>query len=225
MLPLLAACALPPNTALQDWARTASVAVDQPALLAGPAQDGLLAQQQALAAWLYALGVLAGEEQPLTFRAARFAPLAARAAADPTAAEAVAALGAVLERAQAGNIPPAARAYSAGQAQVVEDLRLRPAIRAANGPVQVLAASLGAAMAAGEAPAQDRTTYRRVLDRVAEGHAMIDARTRHITQVAVAREIRDAEDTLLRLQRLLPPDPVVAARPPGGGAVAALVQP
>ncbi len=226
ILVLLAGCALPPNTALRDWARTASVTADQPAMVApSPRGDALLAQQQALAIYFYALGVLAEEERMLTFRADPYDDLARRAAVnDPAAGQAVAQLGALLAIARAGNLPPDARANSANQSTVVEDLRLRRLIRAANAPVDQLLASLSEGVD-GPAP-EGAEAYRQALTEIRAGQALIHARVSVIGQREVARDLRDAEDRLRRAARLLPPDPLVAARrPPAQGAVAAVVQP
>ncbi|MBR0683305.1 hypothetical protein GXW74_22660 [Roseomonas eburnea] len=252
-LVLVAGCSLPPNTALRDWARTASILADHPAAVApepgaappraAPApdpgdeaararRDGLVAQQQALAVYLYALGVLAEEEQPLTFREEPYAALAPRAAAaDPAAARAVAEIGAILRAAREANLPPGARANSAGQATVVEDHRLRSVIRAADTPVQALVAALAAGIAAAppagaeRRPGADREAYLRVLAAIGEGHAMLKARARHITQEDLARELRAEEDRLIRAAYRLPADPAIGARRPLGGVVAEVVQP
>lgn len=212
-----AACALPPNTALRDWAWTASVLADRPAELDG--QDAALAMQEGFVAWLHALGVLAVPEQRLAFRAEAFAALAPRAAAaEPGAAAAIGQLGAVLAAAQRANLPLGARADSAFPAPLVEDNRLRPALRAADAPVQALVAALGRAAAAREA-------YRHLVAAIAEDHAMIAASLRHIEARELARRIMAAEDRLRRLAVRLPPDPVVAARGGAPGPGAAMVQP
>lgn len=234
MLLLLAGCALPPNTALRDWARTASVLAEHPAVTAPPAtdpdtrRDGLLAQQEALAVYLYALGVLAVEETPLTFRDDAYTQLAARAgAADPAAGRAIAEIGVLLRAARDANLSPDARAYSAGAARRVQDTRLRPFVAAADPPVQALIAALSAGLAAlppGAAPG-DRQAYLAILAAIGEGHAMLARRVRHITQQEVARELRAQEDRMRRLAILLPPDAAMAAREAGSGAVAAVVQP
>jgi hypothetical protein len=217
LLAPLGACALPPNTALRDWAWTASIAADRPSDVAP--DDAALAMQQGLVAWLYALGVLAVPEQMLTFRAAEFAALEPRAAADdPAAGAAIGRIGAVLERARAGNLAPGARANSAFPAPLVEDARLRPALSAADPPVQVVAAALGRAAA-------PREGYRRLVAAIAEDHAMIAAQARHIEAREVARQIQAAEDRLRRLVLRLPPDPAVAARAGAAGPAAAMVQP
>ncbi|MBW6397099.1 hypothetical protein KPL78_04525 [Roseomonas sp. HJA6] len=224
---LLTGCALPPNTALRDWARLASVLADHPdavAPAASSARDGLVAQQEALAIYLYALSVLAREESLLTFRDDAYAPLIPRAAAaDPAAGAAVAALGQALATARAGNFPPGARARSAGSATVLEDLRLRPLIGAADAPVQVLVGTLSRGTAGLAGPEQE--TYRQVLTAIGEGHALLKARIDVIRQREVSRAILDQEDRLRRLTLILQPDAAVGLRPDPAGLVGAVVQP
>lgn len=224
---LLFGCALPPNTALRDWARLASVLADHPSAVAAadPVQrDGLLAQQQALAIYLYALSVLATEESTLTFRPEPFAPLPSRAAAaDPAAGPAVAEIGRLLAAARAANLPPGARARSAGSATVVEDLRLRPLIRAADAPVQVLVGTLSRGTTGLTAPEEE--TYRQVLAAIGQGHAMLKAQAGDIRQRETARDIMAQEDRLRRLMLILAPDPTVGLRPDPAGLVGAAVQP
>jgi hypothetical protein len=221
-LALLGGCALPANTALRDWARLASVAMDRPAALTAPdaaSRDGLLAQQEALAIYLYALSVVATEESTLTFRAAAFAPLVPRAAtADPVGGAAVAELGRLLDAARAGNIPPGARDRSAGSPTVIEDLRLRPLIRGADAPVQRLAASVARG-------ATGQGAYRDMLAAIAEGHAMLVVNAANIRQRGVARAILAEEDRLRRLVFIVPPDAAVGLRQDPAGAVEAVVQP
>ncbi len=224
---LLAGCSLPPNTALRDWARLASVLADQPSAAQAPVpdeRDGLLAQQEALAIYLYALSVLAQEESTLTFRAEAFAPLVPRAAsADPAAGPAVAEIGRLLDAARAGNLAPGARASSAGSSTVIEDLRLRPLIRAADPPAQVLVGTLSRATVG--APGSDQDTYRQLLAAIGEGHALLKARASNIRQREVEREIHAQEDRLRRLMLILAPDPAVGLRPGAAGMVGAVVQP
>lgn len=224
---LLTGCALPPNTALRDWARLASVLADHPdavAPAASSARDGLVAQQEALAIYLYALSVLAKEESLLTFRDDAYAPLIPRAAAaDPAAGEAVAALSQALATARAGNFPPHARARSAGSATVLEDLRLRPLIGAADAPVQVLVGTLSRGTAGLAGPEEE--TYRQVLTAIGEGHALLKARVDVIHQREVARAILDQEDRLRRLVLILQPDAAVGLRPDPAGMVGTVVQP
>ena len=206
-------CALPPNTALRDWARLASILVDHPSAIVAPMppeRDGLLAQQEALAIYLYALSVLATEESTLTFRAEPFAPLVPRAAAANPAA-------------RAANLPPGARANSAGSQTVVEDLRLRPLIRAADAPVQVLVGTLTQGIGGTDAPEQ--AAYREVLAAIGQGHAMLKAGAADIRQREMARDIMAQEDRLRRLMLILAPDPMVGLRPDPAGLVGAVVQP
>jgi hypothetical protein len=209
---MLAGCALPANTALPDWAGSASVLAGQ----AAPAddRDAPRALRETLAIYLFALGVVAREEA-LVFRASAYDALNPRAAAaGPAAARAVEAIGAALRMAHAANPDPQARAYSAGQSRVVEDLRLRPMIRAADPPVQAIIAMLAEAADPAE---------RAVLARIGEGHALLAARARGVVRLGqreTAREIRAAEEALLRAGARLPAGAASAA-----AAVAATVQP
>lgn len=201
-LAMLAGCALPPNTALPDWARSASE-------LAGQAAAEPHAARDALAVYLYALGVVAAQDV-LTFRDAPYAALAARAGTP-----AVDALGAVLRRARDANPDLEARAHSAGRSEVVEDLRLRPMLQAADPPVQALVVLLSAG--SGD-PAE-----RAVLARIGEGHALLAQRAGSLValgQRGTAREIRAAEEALLRAGARLPARDAGAA-----AAIAATVQP
>lgn len=224
---LMLGCALPPNTALRDWARLASILTDHPSAVAASApaeRNGLLAQQEALAIYLYALSVLATEESTLTFRAEAFAPLVPRAAAaDPEAGAAVAELGRLLAAARAANLPPGARANSAGSQTVVEDLRLRPLVRAADAPVQRLVGSLARGTDAIAGP--DQEAYGQVLAAIGQGHAMLKAHAADIRQREMARDIMAQEDRLRRLMLILAPDAAVGLRPDPAGLVGAVVQP
>ncbi|WP_198376894.1 hypothetical protein, partial [Neoroseomonas rubea] len=126
---MLAACGLPPNHALRDWARTASIAVDRPSLVPAGAEDAL-ARQAALAGWLQALAILAEEEGMPAFR-----PPDGTRPADPS----FAALDAALRGAAA---TPPNRGPMAGADAQDEARRLPVAIRAADPPVQALVAAL-----------------------------------------------------------------------------------
>lgn len=224
VLLLLLGCALPPNNALRDWARLASVLIDHPDGLGPAAPESLLAQQQALAIYLYALSVLAKEESPLTFRDTAYTPLVARAAADdPAAGEAVAALGQVLATAHAANLQPHARARSAGSATVIEDLRLRPTIRNADPPLQILVGTLSRGMPDPVTPQQE--TYRQLLAAIGEGHALLKANVAVIRQREVGRAILAQDDRLRRFAVTLEPDAAVGLRPDPAGMVGAVVQP
>ncbi len=202
VMAMLAGCALPPNTALPDWARSASELAGQAVVEPDGARD-------ALAVYLYALGVVAAEDV-LTFREAPYAALAARAGTP-----AVGELGAVLRRARDANPDLEARAYSAGRSEVVEDLRLRPMLQAADPPVQALVALLSAGSAD---PAE-----RAVLARIGQGHALLATRAGSLValgQRGTAREIRAAEEALLRAGARLPARDAAAA-----AIIAATVQP
>jgi hypothetical protein len=177
----------------------------------GPRTEARDAQRQALAVHLAALGVIA-EQRPLLFRPEAFAPLAPRAGAARPAVEAI---GAALQAAQAANPDPVARANSAGAAAAIEDLRLRPFLLATDAPVQVVVAAL--------AEGATDPSERAVLARIGEGHALLGARARSVVRLGqreTSREIRDAEEALLRAAARLPAGEAVAAR-----AVAAAVQP
>ncbi|NOG69876.1 hypothetical protein [Roseicella sp. DB1501] len=154
-----------------------AVAPSLPGDAAGAASQD--AMQDALAIYLYALGLVA-DGAPLPFRAAAFAPLPA--AAGGSAGQAVAELGAVLQAA-------------------ADEQRLRPMIRAADAPVQALVATLLARRREGEA-------YRLVLLRIGEGHALLAAAARGPLRRRpreTARAIREAEDALRRAAAALPP--------------------
>lgn len=191
-----AACGLPPNTALRDWARTAAVAADG-AVPADLARDEVLARQAALSGWLRALAILAEEEGMPTFRPAT------SMADDP----AIAALTEALR--SASNTPPN-RGPAAGADAQDEARRLPVAIRAADPAVQALAVALSAALD-GEAQADAR----RAITAIAATHAMLAARARHLRQEALRREVREAEDGLRRLMPRLPPGTALARRPQG----------
>lgn len=250
-LALIAGCGLPRDAALADWARSASVVVDQPRL-APPPEGGVRAMQEALAVYLFALGVLA-EEGRLTFHEAAYEPLASRTAAvDPAAAAAIGQLGALLLRDSLSNPPsPSASDGTAsdGGAVVPEDTRLRATLRGADAPVQTLIAALSAAVARGEpaaspdgflalhmaaepvlrqrelldaraaaARAAARSGYLDVLAQIGEGHTLLHARARHVTQRETSGLIRLAEERLLRAAARLPrngaPDVVAAVLRP-----------
>ncbi|MBP0464043.1 hypothetical protein J5Y09_08985 [Roseomonas sp. PWR1] len=193
----VAACGLPPNHALRDWARTAGIAVDRPSLAPAAAGD-VLARQAALAGWLQALAILAEEEGMPAF-----GPAQGSAPTDPAST----ALAGVLRTAAA---TPPNRGPAVGADAQDEQRRLPVAIRAADPHVQALIAALSADMAGGE-----REEYRRALAAIGATHGMLAARARHLRQEDLARDLRQAEDGLRRIMLRLPPDPMVAARPRG----------
>lgn len=275
MVVVLAGCALPENTAVRDWARSASLVADYPLMMSvdtsgpgsmtargGPARgDGVRATQEALAIYLYAVGVLA-EEGVLTFREDSYAPLAARAMAlGPLVAAAVSSIGALLSAARSDNPRPGERAYTAGQDEVHEDQRLRHTIRQADASVQILVAALSDAVATPSAVAPEasraavdrpgggsvagqsareaqalservrdvleagRAEYVRILAQIGQGHALLKARARHITQEETARLLRTETIMLRHAMTMRPRD---AAAPGGGspyGVIGATVQP
>jgi len=220
LLLLPAACALPPNTALSDWARTAALAADRPSLLAG--DEARLAVQAALVAYLQALEVLGEPERPLVFRAEAYAPLVGRAGGGRPAA-AVARIGMLLSAARAANLAPDARAMSAHPAPLVDDQRLWRLLPEADPPVQVLVEALSAPLRAAADPAH--AGYLALLTAIGEDHAMLASRALHTRQEALARDLRAAEDRLIRRARLLPPDPLAGAAGRAGGIIAAVPQP
>ena len=224
---LLVGCALPPNTALRDWARMGSVLADHPDAIAPPdpaQRDGLVAQQEALAIYLYALSVLAKRETPLTFRDAAYAPLVPRAVAvDRAAGAAVATLGTALATARAGNFPPHARDRSAGSATVLEDLRLGPLVRSADPAVQTLVVSLSRGTTGFAGPEQ--AAYRQLLTAIGEGHALLTSHANQLRQREVSRDILAQDDRLRRLLVILQPDAAVGLRADPAGMVGAVVQP
>lgn len=204
---LLAACALPPNTGLRDWARTASLLADQ------PGGDAAAAQRQALAGYLQGLALMA-EGAPIAFPDDAWAGLAARAGAtDPEAGAAVAALGTVLAAARDANPQPPDQVYSAGSDLVPADNRLRSTIRAGDAPVQALAAAIARGLGDPAADDPARAAERRSLAEIATTHALLRERARHVTQYALGRDLRFAEDGLWRAALLRP------AAMPGGGAL------
>lgn len=233
---LLGACALPPNTALGDWSRSASIATDRPSLAPPPDPDAIRAMQRALGFYFQALGVLwDNADLPLM----DFAALAARAAPfDPTAAQAISGLGGHLHAASS-NVPMRwLPRDNSSQRPLPEDWRLADLIGASDGAVQILLASLARAAAAptptdmGAAPpaATDpvlrrlqmeagqteqaaqaarraaRQDYARMLPEIGTTHAALRAHGRHITQREVERQVFLADDRLRRTIAALPPE-------------------
>lgn len=209
LLALLGACNAPDYTPVRDWARSASIAADYPA--AAPADDGLLAMQEALVAWLSALGVMA-DDGVLPYPEDPFVELARRAAAaDPRGGAAVAALGRTLRHATRNNLRAPA---------------LRDTIRASDAAVQALVAALSEAVGRSEAvvvapPASGATPpaataaarYRALLAEVAAGHALLKEKAGSIAGEETVQRIRAAEDQLRRAARRLPLPSAPAAAP------------
>jgi hypothetical protein len=181
---LLCACGLPPNTAVGDWSRSASVATDRPSLAAPPHAAAIRAMQEALGTYFYALGIL-WDNADLTFREAEFAPLAAPAAAfDPAAGRAIQELAAQLRRASADKPLQWLPRDNSGPRPLPEDWRLVNIIAASDASVHLLLATLGRAVTAeapptappAAPPAVDPALRRLQLDLQADGEAARAAR-------------------------------------------------
>ncbi len=149
---LLAGCGLPPNTAVGDWSRTASIAANRPSLAAPPHAATTRAMQEALSTYFYALGIL-WDGAPMPFREAEFVPLAARAASfDPAAGAAVETLGRNLRAASADRPLEWLPRDNSGPRPLPEDWRLVNLIAVSDDAVQALLRAL--ARAAQAAPEQ-----------------------------------------------------------------------
>lgn len=200
----LGACTAPDYTPVRDWARTASLAADDPmgqAVAPADRADGILAMQDALATYLLALGRMA-DDGVLPYLENPFVDLAARAGrADAKGGEAVMAVGTTLRRASRSN----------WQAPY-----LRDSIATFDPAVQDLVDALARAIEAGPAPsdpvaASTRADYVTLVRRVGEGHALLKARASRITREDVVQMVRAQEDGLRRAILALP-------RPGGVGA-------
>lgn len=181
---LLGACGLPPNTAVGDWSRSASIATDRPSLAAPPNAAAIRAMQEALGTYFYALGVL-WDNADLTFREPLFTPLAAPAAAfDPAAGRAVQDLAAQLRLASTDKPLQYLPRDNSGARPLPEDWRLVNLIAASDASVQLLLATLGRAVteeappAAPSAPppAADAVLRRLQLDRQGDAETARAAR-------------------------------------------------
>ncbi len=191
------ACGLPPNAALRDWARTASITADRLPAAGGADRDAFLSRQAALSGWLQALAILAEEEGMPAFRAA------SEPAADP-------AITALAEALRGASATPPNRGPSAGADAQDEARRLPVAIRAADPAVQAIAAALSAAL-----DGEGQADARRAVSAIAATHAMLAARARHLRQEALLRDVREAEDGLRRLLLRLPAGTASGGRPRG----------
>ncbi len=180
-LPL--ACTLPLNSALRDWSRQASIAVNRPEPDAPAAR---LAARGALAAYFYALGVL-WDGAPLNFQPAAFAP----AATEPAIRE----ISVALSAASADTPPRWATNEVTSPRPTYEDRRLARLIRAADAPVQQLLLQLKTGVSPAEAA---------VLTRIGEGHAMLLTHAGRLSQRATERDILLSLDALSRDLRRLP---------------------
>ena len=224
-LSLLAACNAPDYTPVRDWARTASLAADDPVLGATrpPTEpDGVLAMQEALATYLAALARMA-DDGVLPYMENPFVELATRAAsADPAGGEAVSSIGTTLRRATRSNW----RAPHLRDAIVIFDPSVQRLVSAlAEGAVRLGPSAPPAAdarpPAAGRAVSehpsilQARADYADVVRRIGEGHALLKERAAHITRGAAVQAILAQQDQLRRAMQALPrPVVTVPAAPP-----------
>jgi len=216
----------------------------RPPQAAPTAADAALAMQQVLEAYLAALGTLAlagrlaFAEPPFAAQSARVAPVS------PEAADAITAIGAQLHRATVPDAerralretlraadPPvqvllaalAAQVEAAGQrdrperaAIAAEYARL---LRQARGPAERRALQDLDTLREREVATDHAAyaTYRQVLARIGEGHALLAARAGHLGQEETFRQLRAAEDALRRAMALLPPPlPAPAPQPLAG---------
>jgi hypothetical protein len=187
--------------------------------------------QSALSTYLGALGTMAADGV-LPFREDPFADLVpVAAAADEEGGRAVAALGAQLRHANLTNArapqlrgaiveadPSLQALVAALSRQVAAAASATEAARAAEAAshaqleqgardaVTRQAIRDIAALRARDASiaAAARTGYGVVLSRIAEGHALMAARARHLSQEETARQVRAAEDRLRRAEAQLP---------------------
>jgi hypothetical protein len=213
-----------------------------------PQGNGVRAMQEALAAYLAALSTLAADGV-LPYREDPFVELAPRAAeASQTGARAVAALGTLLRKATIDNARAPqlggtiSQADGSVQALVAALIAVVPETdagmvaerqavattyaaleRKAHDPVarQVIrdAAALRDREFAARVAARD--TYLNALVQVAAGHVLLKERASHLSQEETARQVRAAQDRLLRVAAPLPALLVVA---PGGIACPATPQ-
>jgi hypothetical protein len=145
---LLGACALPPNTTVGDWSRSASIGTDRPSFAAPPHARPIRAMQLALARYFTAMGVLwDGAELPS--QEAEFAPLAPAAAVfAPMAGEAIRTLATTLHTAHQERPLQSLPRDNSGPRPLPEDWRLTNVIASSDAAVQLLLASLARAVLA-----------------------------------------------------------------------------
>ena len=207
--------------------------------------DSILAMQEALSVYLNALGTIAADGV-LPYREDPFVDLARRATlANPDGGHAIAELGSMLRSVTRHNArapelrdtirtadPPLQalvaalntavtgleaheaeerRAVAADYARMRTEARAPFASRAVRDLGELRDRELAIRTAA-------RANYRVVLTRIAEGHALLKARARHITQEESIRQIRAADDQLRRASAVLPRTLLApAAAGPGPG--------
>ncbi len=217
-------CALPRETALQDWSRLAAQA-SMPADAAGDAR------RQALSTYFLALAVLV-EGRALDFHEAPFMALAARLPAAEAAA--VGDISALLRAARDDRPPAVPPRDNSGPTPAWEDFRLRAVLRRSDPPVQLLLAALRrdgppAPATPPPPPASDDPAARQsalewqawqaeraaglahagrrrdaLLVSLAEGHALLAAHAGALSLRQTARDMRGAEDRLRRALAALP---------------------
>lgn len=225
LLPLTA-CALPVNHDLGNWARTASVAIDDPAIVVP--SDGLRAVQIALARYFFALGILADhgvlvmpdDGAALTARMAKVGP-AAQSAAQGIEVSLLAAMRATYHE------PPSPHAPDVPPAP--PDNRLQDTVQTADRHVQALLAVLtrstddaatGAACRPDPASASAaRQLYRQTLESIGKGHAFLTASGVHVSEVQTG-QIMDNEN--LELRRLQARRPAIGSAAPDSCRTAAM---
>jgi hypothetical protein len=141
-------CGLPPNTAVGDWSRTASIATDRPSLAIPPHAAATRAMQEALSTYFQALGIL-WDGALLTFAPAEFAPLASRAAGfDPAAGAAIETLARNLAAISADPPLQWLPRDNSSPRPLPEDWRLVHLIAGSDAAVQSLLAALARAVQA-----------------------------------------------------------------------------
>lgn len=176
-------CVLPLNSALRDWSRQASFAVNQPEPEEAAQRR---AARGALAAYFYALGVL-WDGAPLNFQPDAFAP----GATEPAIRE----ISIALSAASADTPPRWAANEVTSPRPAYEDRRLARLIRAADPAVQQLLLQLKT----GSPPAEAA-----VLTRIGEGHTVLRGAAGRLSQRGTEQEILVALDALSRAVRRLP---------------------
>jgi hypothetical protein len=207
----LAGCALPKTPALPRWARSASRVADYPAVLppAAPAR----ATQQFLVAYLDALAPLA-ERGALVFDDAGIARLAA---GNPPAEQ----LAALLAAARDANARPLPAMIGPTMPQIPDDYRLETVLREGDPAfqqfIEQFATAIGPQLDDPAQLAAARADYRAALHQIAEGHALLRARARHLDQEETRRMMRRQEAELLRIAARLPTvTPIGTPMPPRG---------
>jgi len=214
-------CSFAPSPGIADWAETASRILGYPGAVP-PAATALRVQQQAGAAYLFDLGLLTRRFAILGPDTAPFEVLASTAATtDPVAGAAIRQLDEALAVARAGNPRPPAAQTGPQMPDTPEDWRLEALVRAGDTPLRQLLGQLDQGLAALPPPegpdaalrTATRAAYRPLLARIAEGHAILRSRSRHLDQEAVRRQLQNEAMALRRAFARLPTaTPLPAAR-------------